>query len=251
MSSLAQLQELRFHPASALVHVGAALQLELRLCSLMPVPMQVQQLSASVHFALEQPGTMPHKRSGQNPAGTVTFPAASPMSSSPALELCEIQEHSPSDNTLSSAGVICKNMHLLMRRHDSATSLDTPNTAPSTVTMEDGAQMLKSNDVTLLPGNNSIIFTAPVRRVFLLGGMCFNGRLHLLRVLPLRPRRPGRILYARCGPRWAGFSFFCLIFILWCSTTCTHRSHSSPFNPSQVSPLHSSYRDTSPESCHH
>lgn len=166
MSSLAQLQELRFRPASALVHVGAALQLELRLCSLMPIPVHVRQLSASIHFALEQPGTTAQKRSGQNPDGTVTFPAVSPMSSSPALELCEIQEHSPSDNTLNSTGVVCKNMHLLMRRHDSATSLDTPNTAPSTLTMEDGAQMLKANDVTLLPGNNSIIFTASVRRMF-------------------------------------------------------------------------------------
>lgn len=164
MSSLAQLQELRFRPASALVHVGAALQLELRLCSLMPIPVHVQQLSASVHFALEQPGTTAQKRSAQNLDGTVTFPAVSPMSTSPALELCEIQEHSPSDNTLNSAGVVCKNMHLLMRRHDSTTSLDTPNTAPSTVTMEDGAQMLKANDVTLLPGNNSIIFTAPTEK---------------------------------------------------------------------------------------
>lgn len=239
MSSLAQLQELRFGPATALVHVGAALQLELRLRSLMPVPVRAQQLSASVHFALEQPGTTAQKRSGQNPDGTVTFPAASPMSSSPALELCEIQEHSPSDNTLNSAGVVCKNMHLLMRRHDSATSLDTPNTAPSTVNMEDGAQMLKTSDVTLLPGNNSILFTAPVRRMFLLV-KCVLMADFICCVFSLRLRSPGRILYASCVLLSAGFSFFCLIFILWCSMMCTRRSHSSPFNLSQVSHLYSS-----------
>lgn len=164
MSSFTQLHELRFRPASALVHVGAVLQLELHLCSLMPVPVRVEQLAASVHFAGEQPGTTAQKRAAQNPDGTVTFPAASPVSASPALELCEIQEHSPSDNALNTAGVVCKNMHLLMRRHDSTTSLDTPITAPSALAMDDGAQMLKAHDVTLLPGNNSIVFTAPVRR---------------------------------------------------------------------------------------
>ncbi|KAI2658919.1 Trafficking protein particle complex subunit 10 [Labeo rohita] len=156
MSSFTQLQELRFRPASALVHVGAVLQLELRVCSLMPIPVRAEQLAASIHFTQEQPGTTAQKRAAQNPDGTVTFPAASPVAASPALELCEIQEHSPSDNALSSAGVACKNMHLLMRRHDSAASLDTPNAAPSAVAMEDGAQMLKASDVTLSPGNNSI-----------------------------------------------------------------------------------------------
>ncbi|RXN23007.1 trafficking particle complex subunit 10 [Labeo rohita] len=164
MSSFTQLQELRFRPASALVHVGAVLQLELRVCSLMPIPVRAEQLAASIHFTQEQPGTTAQKRAAQNPDGTVTFPAASPVAASPALELCEIQEHSPSDNALSSAGVACKNMHLLMRRHDSAASLDTPNAAPSAVAMEDGAQMLKASDVTLSPGNNSIVFTAPSQK---------------------------------------------------------------------------------------
>ncbi|XP_073732490.1 trafficking protein particle complex subunit 10 isoform X3 [Misgurnus anguillicaudatus] len=158
LSSLAQHRELRFQPASALVHVGATLQLELRLCGLMPVPVRLEQLAASVHFAVEQPG---QKRSGQNTDGTVTFPVTSPMSTSPALELCEIHEHSPTDNALNLAGVVCRNMHLLMRRNDSTTSLETPNVAPSAIAMEDGARMLKANDVTLSPGDNSIIFTAP------------------------------------------------------------------------------------------
>ncbi|XP_051532316.1 trafficking protein particle complex subunit 10 isoform X1 [Myxocyprinus asiaticus] len=164
MSSFTQLQELHFRPASALVHVGAALQLELRLCSLMPMAVHVEQLAISVHFSLEQPGTSAQKCSGQSANGTIMFPAVSPVTAQPALELCEIQEHSPSDNALNSAGVICKNMHLLMRRHDSTTSLDTPTMIPSAVAMEDGAQTLKTNDVTLLPGNNSIIFTAPSQK---------------------------------------------------------------------------------------
>ncbi|XP_073682066.1 trafficking protein particle complex subunit 10 isoform X2 [Garra rufa] len=185
MSSFTQLQELRFRPASALVHVGAVLQLELRVCSLMLVPVRVEQLAAAVHFAQEQPGSTAHRRAAQNPDGTVTFPAASPASASPALELCEIQEHSPSDNALNSAGVACKNVHLLMRRHDSATSLDTPNAAPNALNVEDGAHLLKATDVTLEPGDNSIVFTAPSQKpgVYTLRQLCATvGRVQL--VLP-------------------------------------------------------------------
>uniref|UniRef100_A0A8C1RAR2 Trafficking protein particle complex 10 n=1 Tax=Cyprinus carpio TaxID=7962 RepID=A0A8C1RAR2_CYPCA len=159
--------------------------LELRLCSLMPVPVTLEQIAVSIHFTQEQPGSTAQKRAAQNQDGTVTFPAASPASASAsasALELCEILEHSPSDNTLSSAGVACKNMHLLMRRHDSTTSLDTPNTTPSAVAMEDGAQMLRASDVTLLPGNNSIVFIAPPG-VYTLRQLCATlGRVQL--VLP-------------------------------------------------------------------
>ncbi|KAL1265278.1 hypothetical protein QQF64_003305, partial [Cirrhinus molitorella] len=183
MSSFTQLQELRFRPASALVHVGAVLQLELCVCSLMPVPVQVERFAASVHFTQEQPGTTAQKRASQNPDGTVTFPAASPASASPALELCEIQEHSPSDNALNSAGVACKNMHLLMRRQDSATSLDTPNLTHNALNLDDGAQMLKASDVTLMPGNNSIVFTAPSQKpgAYTLRQLCATvGRVQLI-----------------------------------------------------------------------
>ncbi|KAL6468804.1 hypothetical protein MHYP_G00223280 [Metynnis hypsauchen] len=172
MSAFAQLRELRFRPATATVHVGASLQLELRLCSLMPVPVRLEQLAASVHFTLEQPGARPglagsQRRPGVSPDGTVTFPATSPSygspqaSAAPALELYEMQDRSPSDNALNSTGVVCKNVHLLLRGNDSTSSLDTPSASASALTMEDGAQMLKTNDVTLLPGNNSIVFTAP------------------------------------------------------------------------------------------
>uniref|UniRef100_A0A8C2BJC0 Trafficking protein particle complex 10 n=1 Tax=Cyprinus carpio TaxID=7962 RepID=A0A8C2BJC0_CYPCA len=182
MSSVTRLQELCFRPSSAMVHVSAALLLELRLCSLMPVPVTLEHISASIHFTEEQPGSTAQKRAAQNPDGTVTFPAASPASAS-ALELCEMLEHSPSDNTLSSAGLACRNMHLLMRRNDSATSLDTPNTALTALALEDGAQMLRASDVTLSPGNNSIIFTSQKPGVYTLRQLCaMLGRVQL--VLP-------------------------------------------------------------------
>uniref|UniRef100_A0A8C1LNQ3 Trafficking protein particle complex 10 n=1 Tax=Cyprinus carpio TaxID=7962 RepID=A0A8C1LNQ3_CYPCA len=182
MSSVTRLQELCFRPSSALVHVSAALLLELRLCSLMPVPVTLEHISASIHFTEEQPGSTAQKRAAQNPDGTVTFPAASPASAS-ALELCEMLEHSPSDNTLSSAGLACRNMHLLMRRNDSATSLDTPNTALTALALEDGAQMLRASDVTLSPGNNSIVFTSQKPGVYTLRQLCATlGRVQL--VLP-------------------------------------------------------------------
>ncbi|XP_030626618.1 trafficking protein particle complex subunit 10 [Chanos chanos] len=177
MTAFAQLRELQFLPPAALVHVGATLQLELRLWSLMPVPVRLEHLAASVHFNLEQPGSRgtaaAQRRPGQGQGtaeGTVQFSTISPSGAAPlgapppALELYEIQDRSPSDNSLNSAGVVCKNVHLLLRRHDSAASLDTPNASTSAIAMEDGAQMLKTNDVTLLPGNNSILFTAPTQK---------------------------------------------------------------------------------------
>lgn len=216
MAAFSQLRELRFQPACPSVHVGAALQLELRLCSLMPVAVRLEQLAISVHFSLELPGSQrgpatlstPQKRnpgvglggtsSGVSPDGTVVFPAVSPAGgglsgvgpgssgaggsgTSSALELYEIQDRSPSDNTLNTTGVVCKNVHLLLRRRDSATSLDTPSAGggsgggsvisvasavTTAVAMEDSTQMLKTHDVTLLPGNNSIPFSAPVRAFY-------------------------------------------------------------------------------------
>ncbi|KAG7467283.1 hypothetical protein MATL_G00151720 [Megalops atlanticus] len=176
MSAFAQLRQMQFRPAAAVVHVGAALQLELRLHSLMPVPVQLEQLAASVHFSLEKGGARGRaagaggqRRAGQGQdgsAGAVQFPlesssGAPPRPAPPALELYEIQDRSPSDNALNSAGMVCKNVHLLLRRQDSSASLDTPSS--STVAVEEGAQLLKTHDVTLVPGNNSILFTAPSR----------------------------------------------------------------------------------------
>ncbi|XP_076012404.1 trafficking protein particle complex subunit 10 [Genypterus blacodes] len=167
MGVFAQFTRLQFHP-SASVHSGATLQVELIFQCLMPMPVQIQQLAASIHFDLEHGGT--HGRSKRtkrqlNP-GTIEFSKdnslGGPLSSlaaAPCLELDEFHDRSPSDNSLNSAGVICKNTHLVMRRHDSNSP---PNcVSPPSVAMKEGAQMLKVQDVTLEPGNNSIIFTAP------------------------------------------------------------------------------------------
>ncbi|KAF7646759.1 hypothetical protein LDENG_00182820, partial [Lucifuga dentata] len=170
MGVFAQLTRLQFHP-SASVHSGAAIQVELTLQCLMPVPVQIQQLLASVHFDLEHGGTHGRSKGTQrqlNP-GTVEFIKGASSSSSPSsfaagppVELDEIYDRSPSDNSLNSAGVVCKNTHLLLRRHDSNSPPDASNcVSPPAVTMQEGAQMLKVRDVTLEPGNNSVIFTAP------------------------------------------------------------------------------------------
>ncbi|KAG7255616.1 hypothetical protein CRUP_022418, partial [Coryphaenoides rupestris] len=164
MNAFAQLTRLQFRPSSATVHSGAALQVELSLRCLMPVSVCVQQLAASIHFSLEQAGT--HGRSKDPPRlanpSTVHFAQAHASATAPSLELDEIQDRSPSDNALNSAGIVCKNTHLVMRRRDSDSSPDTANYfSPPAVTVDDGAQMLKVQDVTLEPGYNTIVFTAP------------------------------------------------------------------------------------------
>lgn len=178
MDVFTQLTRLQFRPATASVHSGAVLQVELTLRCLMPIPVHIQQLAASIHFDLERGGINGRSKGAQrqtNP-GTVEFhqcnsSAGGPPNSAagPSLELDEIQDRSPTDNSLSSTGVVCKNTHLVMRRHDSNSPPDTPNcVSPPAVTVKEGAQMLKVQDVTLEPGNNSIIFTAPVRDLLLL-----------------------------------------------------------------------------------
>uniref|UniRef100_A0A8C7RHC5 Trafficking protein particle complex 10 n=1 Tax=Oncorhynchus mykiss TaxID=8022 RepID=A0A8C7RHC5_ONCMY len=142
MAAFAQLRQMQFSPPGAVVHVGAALQLELRVRCLMPVAVQVEQLAATLHFSLEQGGARgraggTQRRTGQEPQGqgdgVVLFPQGSSLAGAgmgaslpPALELYEMQDRSPSDSSLNSTGVVCKNMHLLLRRHDSSASLDTP-----------------------------------------------------------------------------------------------------------------------------
>ncbi|KAI1885446.1 hypothetical protein AGOR_G00220290 [Albula goreensis] len=173
MSAFAQLRELQFRPAVTTVHVGAALQVELQLCSLMPVPVQLEQLSVSVHFSLERGGVGGRTNAGggakaQHHTGTVQFPmettygpSPDPRLPGPALQLQAVLDRSASDHTLNTAGVACKNVHLLLRRRGSSASLDTPSNSISAVTVDDGAQILKTSGVKLLPGNNSIVFTAP------------------------------------------------------------------------------------------
>ncbi|XP_038870385.1 trafficking protein particle complex subunit 10-like [Salvelinus namaycush] len=170
MSSFAQLKQLQFRPATATVHSGTALQVELCLRSLMPVAVPLEQLAASVHLNLEQGETNGKTRGPQRRPypETVLFPlgnssAMPPSAAGPSPELEEIQDCSPSDpRSLNSTGMVCKNTHLVMRRHDSSPSPDTPNlVSPVPVVMDDGANMLMSGDVTLLPGNNSIVFSVP------------------------------------------------------------------------------------------
>uniref|UniRef100_A0A3Q2PJL2 Trafficking protein particle complex subunit 10 n=1 Tax=Fundulus heteroclitus TaxID=8078 RepID=A0A3Q2PJL2_FUNHE len=171
MNVFAQLTRLQFHPATASVHSGAVLQVELTLRCLMPVSVRIQQLAASIHFDIDHGGT--HGRSKgtlrRTNRGTVEFKqgnsSAGPASSAaagPTLEMDEIQDRSPSDNSLASVGVVCKNTHLVMRRRENGSPPETPNcVSPPTVAMKEGGQMLKVQDVKLEPGNNSITFTAP------------------------------------------------------------------------------------------
>lgn len=178
MSAFAQLTQLQFRPATASVHSGATLQVELSLRCLMPVSVRLQQLAASIHFSLEQGGTHGRSKGPQRQTypGTVHFsqgnssggPQGTSSDSGPSLELDEIQDRSPSDNSLNSAGMVCKNTHLVMRRHDSSSSPDTPNCVSPPLAVDDGAQMLKVQDLTLEPGRNTVVFTAPVRPTLLL-----------------------------------------------------------------------------------
>ncbi|XP_019480582.1 PREDICTED: trafficking protein particle complex subunit 10 [Hipposideros armiger] len=162
MHSFAHLKDLRFTPSNAVVHVGGVLSLEITLCSQMPIPVHVEQLAISVHFSIEKNNyrktaewLTKHKTSN----GIINFPMESPPfpaapNSSPALELYETFERSPSDNSLNTTGIICKNVHMLLRRQESSASLD----VPPGVTVEDGAHVLKCSAVTLQPGANVITF---------------------------------------------------------------------------------------------
>lgn len=162
MHSFAHLRDLRFTPANAVVHVGGVLLVEMTVCSQMPIPVRVEQITISVHFSVEKNSyrktaewLTKHKTSNgiiNFPVETLPFPAS--QNSLPALELYEMFERSPSDNSLNTTGIICKNVHMLLRRQESGAALD----SPSGVALEDGAHVLKCSDVTLEPGANTITF---------------------------------------------------------------------------------------------
>lgn len=166
MQSFAFLRDLRFTPSNAVVHVGGVLALDITLCSQMPIPVRVEQLAISVHFSIEKNNyrktaewLTKHKTSN----GIVHFPPESPPfpaapSSSPALELYETFERSPSDNSLSTTGIICKNVHMLLKRQESCP----PQDVPPAVAIDDGAHVLKCSAVTLQPGANVITFRTQV-----------------------------------------------------------------------------------------
>ncbi|XP_072595335.1 trafficking protein particle complex subunit 10 isoform X3 [Vulpes vulpes] len=158
----AQLRDLHFTPSNAVVHVGGVLSVEITMCSQMPIPVYVEQIAINVHFSIEKNNyrktaewLTKHKTSNgiiNFPVETSPFPAS--QNNLPALELYEMFERSPSDNSLNTTGIICKNVHMLLRRQESSASLETP----SGVALEDGAHVLKCSGVTLEPGANRITF---------------------------------------------------------------------------------------------
>ncbi|XP_052020196.1 trafficking protein particle complex subunit 10 isoform X1 [Apodemus sylvaticus] len=162
MHSFAQLKDLHFDPPNAVVHAGGILTVEITVCSQMPVPVHVDQIAVNVHFSIEKNNyrktaewLTKHKTSN----GIITFPAEASLfpasqNSLPALELSEMLERSPSDNSLNTTGIICRNVHMLLRRQESGSSLE----PPSGLALEDGAHMLRCNSVTLQPGANKIAF---------------------------------------------------------------------------------------------
>ncbi|XP_076975245.1 trafficking protein particle complex subunit 10 isoform X2 [Tamandua tetradactyla] len=167
MHSLAQLRALHFDPPSAVVHVGGTLSVGMTAWSHMPVPVCVEQIAISTHFSLEKNSyrkTAEWLTKHKVPSGTVTFPSETsrfPVSqnSVPALELYAMFERSPSDNSLNTTGIICKNVHMLLRRQESSSSLE----MPSGVALEDAAHTLKCSSVTLQPGANTITFSTQAR----------------------------------------------------------------------------------------
>ncbi|XP_073407183.1 trafficking protein particle complex subunit 10-like isoform X3 [Dendrobates tinctorius] len=160
--SFAQLMSLRFDPPNAVVHVGGSLSIELTLLCLMPEPFHLQHLSGYFHYSLEKNSYRKtaewltrHKPAG----GTVHFPpeAALGVRAPPAvLELSEMQEKSPSESGLVSTGVMCRNVHMLLRPQDPGSS--SPLDRLSGLKLDNGAHNLCCNNVVLQPGLNHVTF---------------------------------------------------------------------------------------------
>lgn len=162
--SFAQLTSLRFDPPNAVVHVGGSLSIELTLLCLMPEPFHLEHLSGYFHYSLDKNSYRKtaewltrHKPAG----GAVHFQPETPLGvrvPPPVLELSEMHEKSPSEGALVSAGVICRNVHMLLRGQD--TSSSSPLDRHSGLSMDDGAQNLRCGDVLLQPGLNHVTFHA-------------------------------------------------------------------------------------------
>lgn len=145
----------------------------------MPTAVQADELAVNVHLDAEHASK--GGAQGRGLPGTVDFEAAvspagrpAPLSAGPPPEMDEAHDRSPSDDSLSSAGVVCKNAHLVIRRHDSGSPQDAPRTprghaapigaAPATpVALKEGARMLTGRRIALEPGDNDVVLTAPVR----------------------------------------------------------------------------------------
>lgn len=162
--SFARLTSLRFDPPNAVIHVGGSLCMELTLLSLMPEPFHLDHLSGHLHYSLDKNSYRKtaewltrHKPAG----GAVHFQTEGALGipgPPPALELAEMHEKSPSEGGLVSTGVICKNVHMLLRAQDSSTS--SPMDRHSTLNLDDGAHTVKCSQVTLQPGVNHLTFQA-------------------------------------------------------------------------------------------
>lgn len=188
MLSFTQLKNLHFDPPNAVIHVGGTLSVELTLENQMPVPVNVDHIAINVHYSIEKNSyrktaewLTKHKTSN----GVISFPSevvglSLARSSLPMLELYEMYERSPSDNSLNTTGIICKNVHMLLRRQESSSSLE----IPMGLTLEDGAHVLKCSNFMLEPGINKITFRTQVcfhRRHSVTHNCCvFNFATHLL-----------------------------------------------------------------------
>ncbi|XP_078089198.1 trafficking protein particle complex subunit 10 isoform X1 [Mustelus asterias] len=162
MEGFIQLKSLRFSPACAMVHVGGLLDIELTVYSLMPLPVPLNQLSIHLNLTVSKDtskrGTEISGRS-RNANGTFLFPNepigySFPRNKQPFIELYELYDRSPSDSSLNSSGIICKNMHLLLGRPESSSSLE----PSSGLAVEDAAYALRTSDILLKPGTNIIHF---------------------------------------------------------------------------------------------
>lgn len=193
LSSFAHLSDLRFEPATAVVHAGGVLVVDVTVCSRMPVPLHLDHIALHFHFSLDKNNyrkTAEWLTTHQTANGLVVFPATpttlpATQHSMPAPELAELSERSPADGALSTAGIICRNAHLLLRRSDSSTGPE----APASLALDDGAHVLRSSGITLEPGPNLVTFRTQV-------GVCTE------RCLPLASLSPGLFLARRapCQP---------------------------------------------------
>ncbi|KAG8136465.1 hypothetical protein E2320_005042, partial [Naja naja] len=160
INSFAQLKNLHFDPPNAVVHVGGTLSIELTLVNLMPISVNVDDIAINVHFSIEKNSyrktaewLTKHKTSN----GIINFPneivgVSLSRSGLQGLELYEMYERSPSDNSLNTTGIICKNVHMLLRRQESSSSLE----IPIGLTLEDGAPILKCSNLGKEPGTYTL-----------------------------------------------------------------------------------------------
>nr|XP_033797584.1 trafficking protein particle complex subunit 10 isoform X3 [Geotrypetes seraphini] len=167
LDSLAQLKNLHFEPPTAVVHVGGTLSVEVTLWSQMPVAVCVDQISLNVHFNIEKNSyrktaewLTKHKTSN----GIINFQnevlgLAVSRQTMPAVELYEMHEKNPSDSSLNTSGVICKNTHMLLRWQESSTFLETP----TPLSLNNSANTLKRSSVTLQPGLNTVTFSTQAK----------------------------------------------------------------------------------------